>query len=124
MTKRLDALEECLAKVEAGTVDHGSFMQEWRGSPSYSAGCGVNAHKAYDGSLDAAKALHEAVLGNPVNVNFSQWANGDYVCTLFGVLHDDAPKWAFVPKFESRATNPARAWLIAILKALISEATQ
>jgi len=110
MTKRLDALEECLAKVEAGTVDHGSFMQEWRGSPSYSAGCGVNAHKAYDGSLDAAKALHEAVLP----AYSLQLTHHD--CEVF-----QNPRFSHCGE---EIDNPARAWLIAILKALIWEATQ
>jgi hypothetical protein len=125
----IEALKALLAKVEAGDLPD-TGVDRFRAIPKRGGGVYADpnwydAHGAYwRGSLDAAKTLHEAVLGNPVNVNFSQWANGDYVCTLFGVLHDDAPKWTFAPKFESRSSVQARAWLIAIIKALISEAGQ
>lgn len=62
--------------------------------------------KAYDGSLDAAKALHEALLPG--------WI-GCADTSGFCFMYEDEKEWnessAIVPG------NPARAWLIAILKA-------
>ena len=77
----------------------------------------VLAHRAYHGSLDAAKVLHDVLLpGWPKNLNFTEHASG-YYCCIFGPLPDDAGKWDFAPKSEARAKTTARAWLIAILKA-------
>ena len=71
-----------------------------------------HALEAYHGSLDAALALHEAVLPG--------WAA---VCDTTGLatvwfagVEGDAP----YHDGES-VNNPARAWLLAILEALIAE---
>lgn len=62
--------------------------------------------KAYNGSLDAAKALHDALLGD-VNMDMSiRWGKG----SVFAL--DDH----FTP-FAAAWHNPARAWLLAILRA-------
>ena len=72
---------------------------------------------AYNGSLDAAKALHDSLLpGWPKNLNFIEHIDGN-VCCMFGPIPDDAGKWDFAPKFDAKAANPARAWLLAILRA-------
>lgn len=107
---KLDALKELLAKVEAGSYQlHLINAIGWgRGNRQRA----INARQAFHGSLDAAKALHEAVL----------------------------PGWVWVPEigtegpYEGYMSPPdrcdginvsdpdlARAWLIAILKALIAE---
>jgi hypothetical protein len=69
------------------------------------------ARLAFMGSLDAAKALHEAVLPDHsflVGINWAEvWIPFGSELHLFNVGHD----------------NPARAWLIAILKALIAQDT-
>ena len=67
--------------------------------------------KSWSGSLDAAKALHDALLPGWV----WQWCNG--IMTVF------------MPFPSSRCADgtspyPARAWLIAILKAYRANHTQ
>ena len=105
MDNRKQAMTELLAKVEAGKatmVDIHAVLQR----------DGLNATSAYNGSLDAAKALHDAVLG--VGWNYSIHNNTAYVMT-----------WAHTVEgkvFSAANSNPARAWLIAIIKALIAEA--
>lgn len=73
---------------------------------------GVNAGTAYHGSLDAAKALHEALTPYP---------DVDIEYRLFGGLCDvtiyDVPGGSVT----ATSTNPARAWLLAILRALAAE---
>ena len=110
MDNRKQAMTELLAKVEAGECNHGSFLQDWRKETAYSGGCGVNAHKAYNGSLDAAKALHETVLGDYV------WIASAGCVEVFGPKKGQK----FITFCEDK--TPARAWLIAIIKALIAEA--
>jgi hypothetical protein len=66
---------------------------------------------AYDGSLDAAKALHDAVLPGW----FWSIDSEDCGVCLYTHLLDDAVLGA--------DDNPARAWLIAILEALIAQET-
>lgn len=63
---------------------------------------------AYHGSLDAAKALHEALLTKDCHWSLSEDedAAGGYSATVF-----------FGAWFNAEAEEPARAWLIAILKA-------
>lgn len=70
----------------------------------------VEAYNAFCGSLDAAKALHEAILpGWRWSVAYDDWA-----CVW---------KYEVDGTFEARSDNPARAWLLAQLDALIQEAT-
>ena len=61
------------------------------------------------GSLDAAKALHEALLPDRATVEF--WHSKRY--------EDESYVYVHMPDavYSGRADNPARAWLIAILKA-------
>jgi hypothetical protein len=106
----MTALQELLAKVEAGEWDWRLDWPEWDAECMPSIGLCSNA---YNGSLDAAKALHEAVLPE-WHFNISSEANSNgYVVALTDAswmdhsLGDDA--------------NPARAWLIAIIKALIAQ---
>jgi len=111
MTKRLDALEACLAKVEAGIEPNQDEFRNalgWR----YKDQRHQRAVKAFMGSMDSAMALHEAVLPEcrariDLGRRFRAW-----------VITDQNVK------FDAYSSNPARAWLIAILKTLISEATQ
>lgn len=116
MTK-LEALKDLAAKVEAGDVSshakdlrlvRDAIWDEW-----YQFGM------AYNGSLDAAKALHEAVLPgcsqysivtDPtcLRVNVAWWPDG-----LSGKREISGEAW--------HGGNPARAWLLAILRALIAQ---
>ena len=76
----------------------------------------ISFYAAYHGSLDAAKALHEAVLPG--------WNRR--------ITEDDGGKWwvelrhGYATSFDEVVIapgidDPARAWLLAILSALISE---
>jgi hypothetical protein len=111
MTDRKDALTELLAKVEAGDALPRDFrclevsMQDARYTEMPPA-----ARLAYKGSLDAAKALHEAVLqGWHINLTLD-------FCSVFPD-GNDGEQLAHTGQCND---NPARAWLIAILKALIA----
>ena len=66
--------------------------------------------KASQGSLDAAKALHEAVLPG------WEWNLGPSNAKVNPYNGSPLKSWS------GRADNPARAWLLAILEALIAEA--
>jgi hypothetical protein len=71
---------------------------------------------AFNGSLDAARSLHDAVLpGGFWFVGHLDAPELGYVATLSAGTFADSPSW--------RAFNicPARAWLIAILTALIAQ---
>ncbi len=105
--ERIDALKALLAKVD-GAGDWLGLMEDTLSYETWDIFIG-----AYNGSLDAAKAMHDAVLPG--------W--GFEVCEFAADVTNrhtddglDGYKW-----FNSNCDNPARAWLIAILKALISE---
>jgi hypothetical protein len=66
---------------------------------------------AYEGSLDAAKALHEAVLPN-YGAGLGMPCTKEYCAELFD--ENDNSIFAF-------SDTPARAWLLAILEALIAQ---
>lgn len=72
------------------------------------------AWSAYHGSLDAAKALHDAVLPG-------------YGYGIIGPMSDNTCRACCVPKVDNppeyygQSQSPARAWLLAILEALIAQ---
>ena len=118
MTRR-DALIELRDKVKAGD------------DPGFSAWVNVffrsafNAIEAYNGSLDAAKALHEAVL--PGWRMDALWQGG--------VMSRTQELWhcqirslgghqAICTDERFGYESPARAWLLAILAALIAQADE
>jgi hypothetical protein len=123
MTDRKEALTELLAKVKAGEWHNDGtswlFGNNW-----------PNVHSAFHGSLDAAKALHEAVLpGWPVRLTdlTPDWCGGHGWCASLNYLHMEWQETftAYPPSHFAHSAynaNPARAWLIAILKALIANA--
>ena len=113
----MTALKDLLAKVEAGwppdidTPYMTPFHAVW---PDWRA---QQAWMANQGSLDAAKALHEAVLPG--------WApsigQNVHHCYWFAHLLR-AENGSIVGDYEGSAIdNPARAWLIAIIRALIAQ---
>ena len=115
---RKQALAELIAKVEAGELgDYDGealrLVRAWR-SPLEYFEITRFVHTAYHGSLDAANALLDAVL--------TGWEWG-VTCNK---EQPDGPS-AFVAEwgdyqngFEATAETPARAWLLAILRALYS----
>ena len=109
---RKEALAELIAKVEAGEWDAAG----WGVALSFDDCRRIEAKRAFQGSLDAAKALHEAVLPGWIVHDFSQ--------------NSRSMGWSIVLASKSGAyatshqggnvgfcDNPARAWLLAILRA-------
>lgn len=107
---KIEALEALLVKVQAGDESVFHFAKV------YPVGCKKNdwMHAAHNGSLDAANALHEAVLG--VRFNYSIQKDRASVMTWAHTIEGKI--------ISAESSNPARAWLIALLKALIWEAKQ
>ena len=90
---RKEALAELISEVEAGMWPGTNILHKI--DDNY----GFNAWRAYAGSLDAAKALHEAVLpGQDWSISPSKSYAGN--------------------GFKGESKDPARAWLLAILRAL------
>jgi hypothetical protein len=105
---RAEALAALIAKAAAGTVSHATF--EDLAVQAFGFGdAAINAGQAYGrGSLDAAKSLHEAVLPEWEWTIFFNNTTGH-----MAVL--DGPDFS-TPEIGSE--SPARAWLLAILRAL------
>ena len=101
---RKEALAELIAKVEVGIwlPDVLAKLPDIHTDLTW---------KAYQGSLDAAKALHEAVLPR------CEWGCGFDEDEGFGAGVTSGGR-EFV--IHGGATSPARAWLLAILRALHS----
>jgi len=118
---RLDALRALLEQVEAGTAtgDPNGWAVPREQSQLITLALGdddeiwANFVAAHDGSIDAAKALHEVVLPG---WNFSVFRNIASVSQT--ALHDVGYLTA---EHIGEADNPARAWLLAILRALLEE---
>jgi len=132
MTDKIKALDDLIAKVEAGDKNYypgNCFHLATGGKPYEYMGKtrgALEVDRAYHGSLDAAKALHEALLpgwdwlvrtndfARVTSPDYDQvtWEAGDRVVT--DIVSGNA--------FEAYCENdPARAWLIAILKAYRAE---
>lgn len=100
MTYRLEALEELKAKVEAGEeVSARDASRLWPNGYAHAVNAG-------HGSLDAAMALHNAVLSG------CMWRITPRRCVISDVHGNLA---------SIRSDTPARAWLLAILSALIAQ---
>lgn len=106
-----DALTRLADAVEAGTI-HRSDLDAF--IPAFGLSSEANnALDAYKGSLDAAKALHDAMLPAMFwNMGHLDHPSLGYVCTVADGHFADSPSW------RGYAMNPARAWLLAILRAL------
>ena len=120
MTDRKQSLQDLVAKVEAGEIKDAPFWKIWR--PECEDG--VLAYRACDaanGSLDAAKALHEAVLPGWISTH-TQLENKEWISKVVHPPGEEWPKWVSYPSSVAKNPDPARAWLIAILKALAGDA--
>lgn len=102
-----DLLEACGADTSRANIEGASFSVWPEADDHFKA---VHASGAYVGSLDAAKALHEAVLPG-------WWYNlaPNYVHVF--PAHENGDQDAFT----GLSGIPARAWLIAIIKELIAQ---
>jgi len=106
----LEALTALRDKVKDGGAS-GNFGPLMK--PHWDFKTRVDAMRAYLGSLDAAKALHDAVL--------PRWT-----LTFLGQDPYDWTAAVFCEQFGPRRqatvpANPARAWLLAVLEALIAQ---
>ena len=109
------ALRDAVTVGDIDTLPDNCFRRAFAGYPT--AGIGFNFSEAHEGSLDAALALHEAVVPDwtwqvdytpevllmpPKSVRHLGWAYGDGMSSGYA----------------------SRAWLLAILEALIMEADE
>ncbi len=119
-------LETLLAKLESGDIIQAKdasdvFPPEIDGPTVFKW---LDVYKASQGSIDAAQLLHNALIPNWTVIGFDQ---ASYL--------DGAPWGCYVAYFERNnpknnlkvnsghrfSDNAARAWLVAIIKALILE---
>ena len=136
MTDKTQALRDLLAKVEAGTIFAGDFVTDEEAALVYDAfppndddvvGSAEWAGLAYDGSLDAAKALHDVVLPGWAVDHIGIWPGGTSSALIVGThIEHDGDRWHNHKDGEADgvADTAARAWLIAIIRALIAQADQ
>jgi len=127
MTSHKQALIDLRDKVKAGEFER---PDSEGGSPKFNAfmNCAEAAFgaygpfakariawEAYRGSLDAAKALHEAVLpGWGWHIRQDEKDGSCHAHTLY-------PNYRVSPGGVCLEGDPARAWLLAILEALIDQ---
>ena len=106
MTPNTQAMQRLLDAVEAGRV--GQFRNL---DSEFGHGNGIHAKRAYNGSLDAAKALHEALLPG--------W---DLLITTYedGLFEVSVSEPLVVKTYDGLSEIIARAWLIAIIRAVMA----
>lgn len=115
------AIQALIDAVEAGGVTEWPTLSELGIPADFGDGTPIirSIMRAYDGSLDAAMALHNAVLPkisqysivtDPtcIKVTVAAWPNG---------LNSEA----FITGLGWHEGNPARAWLLAVLRAMLTQ---
>ena len=122
MTDKTKALEDLLAKVEAGDRVARYEASKTFG-PAFGYAHSVSAYNAYHGSLDAVKKLHAAVLGNTwtFQIKDGHQNTNEFQADVWKM--DERGNSSIYNEHSRTYHSPARAWLIAILHALIWEAT-
>lgn len=102
-------LEKLIEAVEAGTLD-GTDIPEYTPLLALPRSVRLTARAAYNGGLDAAKDFHDEVLPDARVEMFGPTRAGEWGVNL--------PSFGIDTAF---AEEPARAWLLAILRALQSQ---
>lgn len=103
-------LIKLIEAVEAGTATMNDFAAVFPSESAYGKTTWGTAHNAFAGDLNAAKALHDALLPD------HGWGAGPWGARVW--LYSDHPKWDGSDRQEVEMVKaPARAWLLAILKA-------
>ena len=119
MTDNTQALRDLLAAIEVGgELPRPLPFPVWQSALVL---------EAYRGSLDAAKALHDAVLPGWAVDRIGIWPGGSSSVRIVGThIGHDGDRWHNFKDGEANgvADNAARAWLIAIIRALIAQAEQ
>lgn len=117
-----DALKRLIEAVEAGEESDATFFARMMARQARDFGTywpSMDVQKAYGGDLNAAKALHDALLPGWTVNTFNQCRHpdngmmptGEWDVLLFAALPD---RFAHS---SAKASDPARAWLLAILRA-------
>ncbi len=111
---RLDALRALEKAVEDDKMGLG-----WNTSAVFGdTQAAMDAVDAIYGSLDAARALHDAIRPGFCLVELSEASNpeecpgGNWVVVI-------GPRDGYAPLFEANSDKPARAWLLALIASLI-----
>lgn len=107
-TPNTAALQALLERVEAGRLP-------WREPDESDLPYARAIHEAFYGSLDAAKVLHDRVLPGweyGISQNAEEPEPAAYVAKWDAKLAGDG--------FAAVSYDPARAWLLAILRALLA----
>lgn len=105
------SLSKLIEAVEAGAASMNDFAAVFPSETAYGPTTWGEAHKAFNGSLDAAKRLHDALLPE-YGYHLGGWGARVW-------LYSDRPHWDGSNRQEVEMPNaPARAWLLAVLKAL------
>ena len=109
----LDKLDNLIDVVEAGEDYVERHIQRAFGGYRSSANSAY-INRAYHGSLDAALALHEALLpGWRWQHGFAVGGHGSHAATVW-LPHMEDAQWKV---HFAVGETPARAWLLAVLKA-------
>ena len=110
MTTNTQALQRLLDAVEAGTATLYDFST-WRPGLTGTKKESAMMLRAYNGSLDAAKALHDALLPG--------W---DLLITTYedGLFEVSVSEPLVVKTYDGLSEIIARAWLIAIIRAVMA----
>ena len=120
MTTDRTALRALIEAVEAGDANADVWRDIWRHDKIWTMQVALKANLAFKGSLNAAKALHEALLPEwgwtMTSDGFAQIDYDGDEPLAEGADFSDYVKEARLDGY------PVRAWLLAILRAL--EATQ
>ena len=103
------SLSKLIEAVEAGAASMNDFAAVFPSETAYGPTTWGEAHKAFNGSLDAAKRLHDALLPG------WEWHLGPSNAKVYPYNGSPLKSWS------GMADNPARAWLLAILRALEQE---
>lgn len=74
---------------------------------------------AINGSLDAAKALHDALLPEWSLERLTMWPGSKCHACLWGTHEEGGERWHSFKdgRVDAEASTPARAWLLAVLRA-------